>query len=393
MATTNTTKAPIWQRPLGLALAFALGAALTAALMAAFPKASGEVSAGAGTLQQETPATTDSAESADPAAAFPSWQASSDSLAELVAFVQDACDPASPNYLEPEDRVATFDMDGTLISEKAPYYLDYMVLLHRVLDDPAYEADAADIESCETIRSFVERGESPDMSSERRRMTASVFAGMTPEDFRAYVDEFLDATEVRGFEGMTYGETFYLPMREMVAYLRANDFDVWVVSGCQREITRAVAARLGIAPDRVIGTDIEYATSGQGDQDPTDFNMGQDEDVVQSVPLLQKCEKAVKPLAIAREIGRRPVLAFGNSSGDYSMLNYAEASGGMGLIVVCDDTEREYGSAEKAAEVIEEAKSQGWTTFSMRDDWATIYGEGVVKTERVNDEVELAEAA
>ena len=72
MATTNTTKAPIWQRPLGLALAFALGAALTAALMAAFPKASGEAPAGAGTLQQETPATTDSAESADPAVAFPS---------------------------------------------------------------------------------------------------------------------------------------------------------------------------------------------------------------------------------------------------------------------------------------------------------------------------------
>ena len=120
--------------------------------------------------------------------------------------------------------------------------------------------------------------------------------------------------------------------------------------------------------------------------------MGLGADVVLSTPLADDCEKANKALAIARGIGKRPILAFGNSSGDYSMLTYAETSGGMGMIVIADDVEREYGNEKKAAETTEEAAKQSWTTFSMRDDWETIYGENVVKTELPAQE-ELAAAA
>jgi ATP-dependent RNA helicase DeaD len=100
--------------------------------------------------------------------------------------------------------------------------------------------------------------------------------------------------------------------------------------------------------------------------------------------------------AIAREIGKRPVLSFGNSTGDYSMLNYAEGNpdhAGMGVFVVCDDTEREYGSDEKAAEFYVEAEKQDWTAFSMANDWKTIYGDGVQKTKLPGTEESQSNAA
>ncbi len=103
-----------------------------------------------------------------------------------------------------------------------------------------------------------------------------------------------------------------------------------------------------------------------------------------------------KPAAIAREIGKHPALAFGNSSGDYSMLNYAEGNphhAGMGCLVVCDDTEREYGNEKKAADYYSEIEKEEWTAFSMADDWKTIYGDGVKKTQLLGAEAALSEAA
>ena len=108
------------------------------------------------------------------------------------------------------------------------------------------------------------------------------------------------------------------------------------------------------------------------------------------------CGKSGKPAAIAREIGKRPVLAFGNSSGDYSMLNYAKGNPehpGMGFLVICDDTAREYGSEEKAAEYCGVAEKEGWVPFSMANDWKTIYGDHVVKTELPGAEEPLPDAA
>ena len=122
-----------------------------------------------------------------------------------------------------------------------------------------------------------------------------------------------------------------------------------------------------------------------GEEAADDYNMSNDEKVLLGEPLDDvECGKSGKPEAIAREIGKRPVLAFGNSSGDYSMLNYAEGNPdhtGMGFFVVCDDTEREYGSEEKAAEYYSEVEKEDWTPFSMKNDWKTIYGDKVKKTE------------
>ena len=334
------------------------------------------------------------------AEAFPSWDPDSETLASLVDFVADATDESSDGYLEPEERVATFDMDGTILCEKAPVYIDYMLTLHRVLDDPTYDATAEERDAMQQVRDYAyEYGQTykPDTIT-KHDLVSSAFAGMTPEEFRAYVVDFADTTDVVGFEGMTYGESFYKPMLEVIEFLQANGFEVWMVSACEREVVRALVERLGIPADRVIATDVPYVSSGQGDEVADEYTMGADEKILLSAPLDEvECGKNGKSLAIAREIGKRPVLAFGNSSGDFAMLNYAEGNPehvGMGFLVVCDDTEREYGNADKAAEYYDEANSQGWTTISMADDWSTIYGEGVTKTELPgSDAAWLAEAA
>ncbi|MBR3328876.1 MAG: haloacid dehalogenase-like hydrolase [Atopobiaceae bacterium] len=396
MADTQQSK----QKPLVLVLAFALGAVIAALVCLALPKTNAQPEAKAeGSAQTEGNAQVAAdvpAGEPDVATVFPSWDPNSASLKELIAFVTDVCDPASPNYKEPSERIATFDMDGTIICEKAPIYVDYMLLLHRVLDDPQHEATPDVVELCESIRDYAMRGEKSDDNSPGKHVAiAHEFAGMTQDEFRAYVTDFLATEPVVGFDGMTYGQSFYLPMLEVIKYLQANDFDVWMVSACEREVVRAAVAPFGIAPDHVIATDVAFATTGQGDKVADDYTMEQDEQVVLAEPLDEvECGKNGKVLAIAREIGSRPLLSFGNSSGDYAMLNYAEASGGMGLYVVCDDLTREYGDEKRATEEYELAKKESWTTFSMANDWATIYGEGVTKTELPGlAEQELAEAA
>ena len=330
---------------------------------------------------------------------FPTWEQDSPALAELVDFVTACTDESSPDYLEPADRIAVFDMDGTILCEKAPVYIDYCLTMYRVLDDPTYNATAEEISSMQEVRDHAySEGKtfSPDLFT-KDDLVATAFAGMTPEEFRAYVVNFADNTDVVGFEGMTYGQSFYRPMIEVIEYLKANDFDVWMVSACEREVVRALVERYNIPYDHVVATDVPYVASGKGDEAADEYNMGSDEIILLGAPLDEvECGKSGKSAAIAREIGKRPVLAFGNSSGDYSMLNYAEGNPdhvGMGFFVVCDDTVREYGSDEKAAEYYSDVETQGWTAISMANDWATIYGDDVQKTELPGTEESLPNAA
>ena len=351
--------------------------------------------------QEADPAQTDQTqEGMDYETVFPSWNPDSAALQELVDFVSAVTDESSPEYLEPADRLATFDMDGTILCEKAPVYFDYCLTMYRVLDDPTYNATEEERDAMQQVRDHAwSEGETfhPETIT-KDDLVASAFAGMTPEEFRSYVADFADTVDAVGFEGMTYGESFYKPMLEVIAYLKANDFDVWMVSACEREVVRALVGRYDIPLDHVIATDVPYVASGKSDEEAADdYNMGQDEDILLGAPLDPvECGKSGKPAAIVREIGKRPVLAFGNSSGDYSMLNYAEGNPdhtGMGFFVVCDDTEREYGSDEKAAEYYEKVENEDWTAISMANDWKFIYDEKVKKTGLPGTAEELDDAA
>ena len=327
-----------------------------------------------------------SKEGADKAAFFPSWDPDSASLNELIAFVSECTDETGSGYLDPADRIAVFDMDGTILCEKAPIYFDYCLTMYRVLDDPAYEATEEERNAMQQIRdrAYSEGVVFNPEGLGKDELVATAFAGMTPEAFRAYVTNFADSVNAVGFEGMTYGQSFYRPMLEVIDFLRANDFDVWMVSACEREVVRALTERIDIPFDHVIGTDVPYVAAGKGEAEADEYDMGRDEEILLGAPLDPvETGKSGKPVAIIREIGRRPVLAFGNSSGDFSMLNFAEGNPkheGMGFFVVCDDTEREYGSAEKAAGFYAEAEKEGWTPISMANDWEIIYNENVRKT-------------
>ena len=338
----------------------------------------------------------------DYAETFPSWNADSPALSELVAFVTASTDESDPGYLDPADRIAVFDMDGTILCEKAPVYFDYCLTMYRVLDDPSFEATEEERDAMQQIRdhAYAEGETFHPEGLTKDDLVASAFAGMTPEEFRAYVADFAENVDAVGFEGMTYGQSFYKPMLEVIAYLQANDFDVWMVSACEREVVRALVEHyeLGIPLDHVIATDVPYVATGKGEEEAADdYNMSQDETIVLGAPLAPvEVGKSGKPAAIIREIGKRPVLAFGNSSGDFSMLNFAEGNPdhkGMGLFVVCDDTEREYGSDEKAAEFYGIVEKESWTGISMANDWADIYGENVKKTGLPGAQEEMSDAA
>ena len=378
---------------------------LLAAAIAAFAlfRQQQELSAQKENLTQETEpvqADTVSVEGIDYALVFPSWNPDSTSLKELVDFVSESTDESNPNYIEPADRIAAFDMDGTILCEKAPVYIDYCLTMYRVLDDPTYHATEEERDAMQQIRDHAyTNGETfhPEGLT-KHDLVASAFAGMTPEEFRAYTVNFADSVNAVGFEGMTYGQSFYKPMIEVIDYLRDNGYDVWMVSACEREVVRALVERYGIPYDHVVATDVPYVASGKGTETAADeYNMSKDEIILLGAPLDDvECGQSGKAAAIAREIGKRPVLAFGNSAGDYSMLNYAEGNPehtGKGFFVVCDDNEREYGNDVKAAKYYQEVETQGWTAISMADDWTTIYGEGVQKTELPGAEEETLQNA
>ena len=330
---------------------------------------------------------------------FPSWNKASESLAALVSYVDAVTDPNSPDFIPEAARIAVFDMDGTILCEKAPVYVDYCLVMHRVLEDPTCNVPDEITQLFEVIREYADQGivappsELPMAKDEAMPMA---FAGMTIDEYHAYVNEFIENTPAQGFGGMTYAQSFYLPMLEVIDYLRANGFDVYIVSACGRETTRAIACeRLGIAPDHVIASDWSVESSGQNGAPGIDYTFQPGEQLVFTGEFLGENGKNNKVIAIAREIGARPVLAFGNSSGDFAMLNYAASNDehrGMGVLIVADDTEREYGDPEKAASMLAEAADAGWTAVSMRDDWSTIYGPGVEKT-CLPAEEGLAEAA
>ena len=336
----------------------------------------------------------------DDNAAFPSWNEGADSLAALVAYVEAAIEEGGAGFVPPEDRVAVFDMDGTFLCERAPVYTDYMLLLHRVQDDSAYTPTEEMVELCDEVRDSADEGvplADADRDYNKNDALAESFEGMTLEEFHAYVADFMATEEVEGFSGMTYGESFYLPMLEVINYLRANDFDVFVVTACEREVVRAVVEPLGIDGAHVIGSDWSYEATNQGEEEGLDYTYEQDDELVLGGEYLGETGKTNKVIAIQREIGKHPVLAFGNSSGDFAMLNYTldnDEYPSAAFLVIADDTEREYGNADKAADMRGKAEDAGWTAISMRDDWSTIYGEGVEKTQLpADEEAESANAA
>ena len=327
---------------------------------------------------------------------FEYWTNDSKAKQKLVDFVKNATDPNSKDFIPIENRIAVFDMDGTLLSETNPYYFEWMMFFHRVLDDPTYKAP-------ENIRKFVEDVAEPavydgkvsdEIDAQFSEYQAEVYKNMSLDEYEKYVQDFMDLP-VNGQDGITYGESFYMPMRNVVDFLQDNDFQVYVVSGADRLTTRAaVTKELGIPANHVIASDSMIEASNEGDEDGEFYGYTKDDELIRGEELIKKNLKTNKVTAIAREIGIQPVLAFGNSSGDESMAIYTITDNeypAEAFLLLCDDTQRDHGNTEKAQNVADMCKKDGYNTISMKNDFKTIYPEKAEKSEIIDETGEAIE--
>ena len=313
---------------------------------------------------------------------FKYWNDSA-ALTALKDYVSDVTNKKSDNFIPVEDRIAVFDMDGTLCGELFPTYLEYLLCAYRCLEDKNYEATEEMKENARLMIDGAKTSYPSNMALIHAYTQAKAFEGMTINEFEEYVKFFLDRP-ADGFKNLKYSDSFYLPMIEVVSYLEANDFIVYIVSGSDRYICRAFACeRLNIAREHVIGMDVRMIASGQPEGDAVDYQFKAEDKVIRSDELLIKNLKMNKVAQIAQEIGRQPVLSFGNSSGDSSMHLYTITNNkyrSAACMLIADDEARDYGNTEKALSLKEKWIESGFYVISMKDDFKTIYGYDVEKT-------------
>ena len=311
------------------------------------------------------------------------WTEGSRPAQELRDYVAKVTDPADEaNFIPEKDRIAVFDMDGTLVCETYYTYYDTMMFIEYCLHDhPERVSD-----ELKEVAAAIKPGYVADEALARN--FAKAYAGMTVEEFRDYIVEF-GKKKTASFNNMRYIDNFYLPMVELVKYLYDNGFTIYVISGTERTTTRAIVANSPISdyvtPNHVIGTDFEIKVKGhETESSNMNFKYVNGDELVLTGGFIQKDLNANKTIYIEREIGQRPVLAFGNSGSDTSMMNYTIDSRNkypaQAYMVVADDSVREWGKqdwAQKSAEY----ESMGYIPVSMKDDFAQIYPEDVTKAE------------
>ncbi|MBQ4493915.1 MAG: haloacid dehalogenase-like hydrolase [Elusimicrobiaceae bacterium] len=308
------------------------------------------------------------------------WYNEAPAKQALVSYIKDITNKKSANYIPVENRIAVFDLDGTLILETDPTYFDWALFEHRVLDDKSYKATSEQLEAAKNSR---EKGLFPTLNANREKMVSEAYKGMTIEEFYTFVSNFMQQDQP-GFTNMKRGDIFYKPMVEVVEYLIKNKFRVYICSGSDRLTVRPLVKENlpSVLPSQIIGSDSTIISSNQADKDGLSYTFKAGDKLVLGGKNLVKNLQMNKVSIIAREIGAQPVLAFGNASSDASMINYTINGNkykALGFMLLCDDLEREYGNLQKAQKMRQDSLKYGWIPVSMRDDWKTIYGPHIQK--------------
>lgn len=315
---------------------------------------------------------------------FPDWDPDAKSLQFLIEYVEDVTNESSINYIPVEDRLAVFDLDGTLYAELCPTYLEYYMLAWRILKDPSYFPDAEQLAFGQELRESVLQNSFPvDFPVRHAYAAAKAYAGMTLTEFADWTTQIL-LRDVDGFVGMTYGEAFYIPMLEVIEYLQDNGFKIYVISENDRFICRTLLeGYIDIPYENIIGMDVAVEASGQHGVDGLDYVFQADDELVRTDKLLVNNLKMNKVSQIARDIGRQPVLSFGNASGDVSMHMYTISNNpyrSAAFMLLADDEERDYGNAYKSNALRRDWEARDFHVISMQRDFRTIYGDHVKKT-------------
>ena len=299
--------------------------------------------------------------------ALPSWRSGAAKQA-ITKFVADVTREGAPSFVPPAQRIAVFDNDGTLWSEQ-PLYFQFVFMLEQV---KAAAPSHPEWKNNPAFKALVAKDYAALASQQKQLMELLAVAnsGMSVDDYDKTIRDWLATAQHPKFK-RPYTELVYQPQLELLGFLRANGFKTFIVSGGTIEFMRPWAEKVyGIPPEQVIGSSqvVKYELR---DGQPT----------LTRFPTLDFVDDGPgKPVGIYRNIGRKPILAFGNSDGDLQMLQYTSAGPGphLALLVHHDDAAREFaydrqskiGKLDKAWD---EAVADGWTVVSMKDDWQTIY--------------------
>ncbi len=286
-----------------------------------------------------------------------------------MQFVADVTNSDSPRFVPTEKRIATFDNDGTLWVEQ-PIYTQFVFALARVKvlapQHPEWKQQqpfkAVLDGDMKTLAASGERG--------LIQLTMATHAGMTTDEFELIVKNWISTAQNQHFHRL-YTQCVYEPMLELLAYLRANGFKVYIVSGGGVEFMRPWAEQVyGVPPAQIIGSSIK-----------TKFEMRDGRPVLVRLPEVDFVDdKAGKPEGIEKFIGQRPIAAFGNSDGDLQMLEWVAAGTGRRLMLLVHHTDavREYAYDRKSSvgtldKALDEANAKSWTVVDMKRDWKTIF--------------------
>ncbi len=299
---------------------------------------------------------------------LPSWN-DGKSKQSIVAFVQRVTTPGGKDFVPPAERIATFDNDGCLWAEQ-PMYFQAIFIFDRIRQLAPEHPEWKTQEPFASVLKGDVKGALAGGEKALVEMAMATHAGMTPEEFKLIVADWL-ATAKHPKTGKRYTEMVYQPMLELLDYLRANGFKTFIVSGGGIEFVRVFSeAVYGIPPEQVIGSSIK-----------TKFELRDGKPVLVRLPEINFIDdKAGKPVGINQHIGRRPIAAFGNSDGDFEMLEWTTSGSGprFGLIVHHTDATREWAYDRKSPvgkldQALDEAGVKGWTVVNMKTDWRNVY--------------------
>ena len=306
---------------------------------------------------------------------LPSWNEGPTKQA-IIEFVKATTDQSSPKFVPPAERIATFDQDGTLWVSH-PMYAQVMYCLEQVPAVVKAKPELAKVEPFKTVMSGNRDAMAKLSMKDLEKILALTLTGMSIEEFNAEVKKWIEKARDPRWK-RPYTELTYLPMQEVLKYLRANGYKTYIVTGGGQDFVRVYSEQVyGIPPEQVIGTagGTKYGYSKDGKPFLT-----------KEPKLLLNDDSAGKPEGIHLMIGRRPYAAFGNSPGDRQMLEYTKAGSGarLAMLVLHDDAKREYaygpalglpntkvGTFPQA--LYDQAKKQGWTVISMKNDWKRIF--------------------
>lgn len=307
--------------------------------------------------------------------ALPSWRDTASRRA-ILDFVARVTTPGSPDFVPPAERIATFDNDGTLWSEQ-PMYFQAFFVFDRV---KALAPQHPEWKTQEPFASILKGDLKAVLAGGEKslfQLLAATHAGMTTEEFSQTVSDWI-ATAKHPKTGQPITAMVYQPMLELLAYLRANGFKTFIVSGGGIEFMRPwTEAVYGIPPEQVVGSSLKLK-----------YEVRDGTPVLVKLPELDlNDDKEGKPVGIQRNIGRRPIFAAGNSDGDFQMLEWTTSGKGprFGLIVHHTDSAREVAYDRqshigKLARALDEAPARGWLVVDMKADWSRVYpGDAVTK--------------